>query len=82
MRSGSAVPASKEVPGMRRTSRCQLIRLRACPRCGGDLILDLDDYLVQEGEEDEYACLQCGRRIVETPAGIQGQRPVPERIAV
>ena len=82
MRCGSAVPTSKEVPVMRRTSRSQLIRLRACPRCGGDLILDLDDYLVQEGEEDEYACLQCGRRIVETPVGVEARRPLPERIAV
>ena len=28
------------------------IMLRGCQRCGGDLVWD----------EDEYACLQCGRR--------------------
>ncbi len=27
--------------------------LKACPRCGGDLMLD---------EDEDLACLQCGRR--------------------
>jgi hypothetical protein len=31
------------------------ILLRACPRCHGDLFPDMD--------EQDFACLQCGRRI-------------------
>jgi uncharacterized protein (DUF983 family) len=38
----------------KKTLRNARIMLRACPRCGGDLFPD-------EFEED-FACLQCGRR--------------------
>jgi len=31
------------------------IILRACPRCQGDLFLD--------SYEEDFACLQCGRRV-------------------
>jgi len=44
------------------------ILLRACPRCRGDLFHD--DY------EDEFACLQCGRRA--DPAMIVMKTPEPE----
>jgi hypothetical protein len=30
--------------------------MRACPRCGGDLYRDMLE------TDDEYVCLQCGRR--------------------
>jgi uncharacterized protein (DUF983 family) len=40
---------------MKKTLRNAKIVLRACPRCHGDLFPD-------EYEED-YACLQCGRRL-------------------
>ena len=39
---------------MKKTLRHAKIALRACPRCQGDLFPD-------EYEED-FACLQCGRR--------------------
>jgi predicted RNA-binding Zn-ribbon protein involved in translation (DUF1610 family) len=39
---------------MKKTIRNAKIVLRACPRCNGDLFPD-------EFEED-FACLQCGRR--------------------
>jgi len=38
------------------TSRKNNLRMRACPRCGGDLYRDLLE------REDEFVCLQCGRR--------------------
>ena len=41
------------------TKRTSKLLLRACPRCQGDLFPDLED-------EDFLACLQCGRRILET----------------
>ena len=40
---------------MKKTLRHAKIVLRACPRCHGDLFPD-------EYEED-FACLQCGRRL-------------------
>ena len=40
------------------------IMMRACPRCHGDLLHD--EY------EDEYRCLQCGRR-----ATLTSGQPVP-----
>lgn len=40
---------------MKKTLRNAKIVLRACPRCHGDLFPD-------EYEED-FACLQCGRRL-------------------
>jgi tRNA(Ile2) C34 agmatinyltransferase TiaS len=51
--------------------------MRACPRCHGDLLHD--EY------EDEFRCLQCGRRadltsgqpVVEVPAGIEVLTPKP-----
>jgi hypothetical protein len=39
---------------MKKTLRHAKIVLRACPRCQGDLFPD--EY------EEEFACLQCGRR--------------------
>ena len=39
---------------MTTTKTQRKLMLRACPRCGGDLLHD--DY------EDEFTCLQCGRR--------------------
>jgi hypothetical protein len=53
------------------------IVMRACPRCHGDLLHD--EY------EDEFRCLQCGRRadltsgqpVVKEPAGIQVLTPRP-----
>jgi NADH pyrophosphatase NudC (nudix superfamily) len=38
------------------------LRMRACPRCGGDLYRD------QLEREDEFVCLQCGRRAPPRPA--------------
>jgi uncharacterized protein (DUF983 family) len=38
------------------TAKKTNLRIRACPRCGGDLYRDLLE------REDEFVCLQCGRR--------------------
>jgi DNA-directed RNA polymerase subunit RPC12/RpoP len=36
---------------------------KACPRCKGDLVLDLDfDEGVMQSGGPQYVCLQCGRR--------------------
>jgi hypothetical protein len=41
------------------TNRTNRLLLRACPRCHGDLFPDRED--------DEFlACLQCGRRMLES----------------
>ena len=53
------------------------IVMRACPRCHGDLLHD--EY------EDEFRCLQCGRRadltsgqpVAQEPAGIEVLKPRP-----
>ena len=53
------------------------IVMRACPRCHGDLLHD--DY------EDEFVCLQCGRRadlasgqlVASEPEGIEVLTPKP-----
>lgn len=50
---------------MKKTLRNAKIVLRACPRCQGDLFPD-------EYEED-FACLQCGRRF-----GIAAVRDIME----
>jgi uncharacterized Zn finger protein (UPF0148 family) len=42
------------------------VLLRACPRCSGDLFPD----------EDDFACLQCGRRVEAVQVT---DRPVIER---
>jgi predicted nucleic acid-binding Zn-ribbon protein len=41
------------------TKQHNKLLLHACPRCYGDLFQDLED-------EDFLACLQCGRRILES----------------
>jgi hypothetical protein len=46
------------------------ILLHGCPRCRGDLFHD--DY------EDEFVCLQCGRRA--DPTMIVAQKPAPASI--
>ena len=56
---------------MKKTLRHAKIVLRACPRCHGDLFPD-------EYEED-FACLQCGRRfaiaaVAEILAGREGEK--------
>lgn len=38
-----------------KTKTAHKILLHACPRCGGDLFPDT--------EEEDFACLQCGRRL-------------------
>ncbi len=58
---------------MKKTRRAAKIVLRACPRCHGDLFPD-------EYEED-FACLQCGRRfgtvaVAEIQAAMEAE---PER---
>jgi uncharacterized protein (DUF983 family) len=55
----------------KKTPRGAKIVLRACPRCHGDLFPD-------EYEED-FACLQCGRRlgfadVAEIRAALEGER--------
>ncbi len=42
----------------RRLNRRRPMLLKACPRCGGDLVQEPDDAAVGE----MYACLQCGWR--------------------
>jgi len=44
--------------------------LKACPRCGGDLVYhERPRYLDSEHVEDSgYRCLQCGRSVEPTPA--------------
>lgn len=50
----------------RKNRRDTKILLRACPRCQGDLFPDMD--------EEDFACLQCGRRIppVQLMAHLEG----------
>ena len=53
-----------------RSSTGRKILLHGCPRCRGDLFHD--DY------EDEFVCLQCGRRA--DPTMIVAQTPAPESV--
>jgi hypothetical protein len=41
--------------GVMTTASLSKVLLHACPRCHGDLILDLED--------GQYGCLQCGREL-------------------
>ncbi len=63
---------------MRQITKARMLRLRACPRCHGDLILDEDEYN-RETDEDEYYCLQCGRRI--TVSKLTGVEREPLKLA-
>jgi hypothetical protein len=56
----------------KRNKTHQKILLRACPRCHGDLFPDI--------EEEDFACLQCGRRIppAQLMATLQTQTPSEE----
>jgi len=49
------------------------IILRACPRCQGDLFPDI--------YEEDFACLQCGRR-VSTSQVLQAEREPAARTLV
>jgi DNA-directed RNA polymerase subunit RPC12/RpoP len=55
---------------------------KACPRCGGDLVLDVEEVprLVQEPRV-EYACLQCGRRATIETADAARAAPAVTRAA-
>ena len=58
---------------MKKTLRNAKIVLRACPRCSGDLFPD-------EYEED-FACLQCGRRLgISAVAEIKAARENAEEL--
>jgi hypothetical protein len=58
---------------MKKTLRNTRIVLRACPRCQGDLFPD-------EYEED-FACLQCGRRFgTAAVAEIMGAREADKEL--
>jgi len=52
--------------------RRSLIRLGACPRCGGDIIVD-------RAYEDSELCLQCGFRGKTIPARLIDLRERKER---
>lgn len=41
---------------MTKATQRSSILMRACPRCSGSLYLDLLE------QDEEYVCLQCGRR--------------------
>ncbi len=45
--------------GYWRTVRPKKLRLKGCPRCKGDLLLEQEEY------EKVYKCLQCGYRDVK-----------------
>ena len=49
-------------PRMRRSAQLPRVMFRACPRCHGDLMREPEDWHSSKGD-DEFACLQCGRRI-------------------
>jgi hypothetical protein len=53
---------------MQRNERKPNLLIRACPRCRGDLYRDLLE------NEEEFVCLQCGRRAGQTPIDA-AQRP-------
>jgi ribosomal protein S27AE len=62
---------------MQTQNNLKSILYKACPRCGGDLMLD------DSGDAYEYACLQCGRaQPVATMLQASRQLPQPRiRIA-
>ncbi len=55
---------------MQGTNRKANLLMRACPRCHGDLYLDMLEV------DEEYVCLQCGRRASKQPTE-QQLRPDP-----
>ena len=59
---------------MSKQSPAKTYLYRACPRCHGDLVLDLE---VKQGlmidERTEYVCLQCGRQAsMEATSSVRG----------
>lgn len=58
----------------KRTKARQKILLRACPRCHGDLFPDSD--------EEDFACLQCGRRVSQVQLLATQQQESPEPVLV
>lgn len=61
---------------MRHSKQLRTYLYKACPRCHGDLVLDIEESprLPQARLAAAYACLQCGRRFV-----LAGEGLVPER---
>ncbi|HXH21988.1 MAG TPA: hypothetical protein VNN10_08155 [Dehalococcoidia bacterium] len=57
---------------MQSTVRRPNLLMRACPRCGGDLYRDLLE------TDEEFVCLQCGRRAGRTP--IDAAQRVPRSV--
>jgi hypothetical protein len=49
-------------PRGRRPANLPRVLLHACPRCEGDLMLEPEDWHSSHAD-DEFACLQCGRRV-------------------
>jgi DNA-directed RNA polymerase subunit RPC12/RpoP len=49
------------------------ILMRACPRCAGDLYRDLLE------QDEEYVCLQCGRRAAKVQLSPEVQERIAER---
>jgi len=39
------------------------IRIKGCPRCGGDLFLESFDAKGKFAQEKEWRCLQCARTV-------------------
>jgi hypothetical protein len=58
---------------MTRTMQRSSILMRACPRCSGDLYLDLLE------QDEEYVCLQCGRRAHRMQLSPEAQRRAAEQ---
>jgi len=46
------------------SQRHRAIFRRSCPRCGGDLYVDILEE--KRGEDDELVCLQCGSRTLRS----------------
>lgn len=63
-------------PRTRRSTRVPRVLLHACPRCQGDLMLEPEDWHSSHAD-DEYACLQCGRRVQVAVALAERAAPVP-----
>jgi len=60
---------------MRRTNSAILVR--SCSRCGGDLFRDILEDI--RDQEEEYVCLQCGRRTTWSVASGQTVPPSHDR---